>query len=222
MFADCPRRYYLSRYLGFEPRPAGRRRGDLVRSRRRRLGQQVHALLAGAVVASPDPEAANWPKISKECAGQAGRRGGHRRARVRFPNGSGRRGAAWPDRSVVRRSRQDRAGGLQNRSRNTAERRGAKYGLQLRLYALALERLTGRAPAEAYLCFLRADTRRAGGSAALAYSIRPKLPCANSAMRRSASIFPYARASIAARCPHFTQLCPARLASEPPASPNPA
>ena len=63
MFADCPRRYYLSRYLGLETSGAGLAAcarplrpppsADL-------FGMQVHALLAEAPTESPDPEASNW------------------------------------------------------------------------------------------------------------------------------------------------------------------
>ncbi len=59
LFADCPRRYYLSRYLGLEaplprasdlpPATSSLNAGD--------FGQQVHTLLAGLPVDKPDPGA---------------------------------------------------------------------------------------------------------------------------------------------------------------------
>ena len=62
LFADCPRRYYLARYLKFEP---NRRRWSLPfdpdeqdgETDATTLGTQVHRLLAGAEVTDAYPEA---------------------------------------------------------------------------------------------------------------------------------------------------------------------
>ena len=57
LFADCPRRYFLACYLGWESGPKATTdtpAGPLPSSE---LGRQVHSLLASQAVATPDLEA---------------------------------------------------------------------------------------------------------------------------------------------------------------------
>jgi ATP-dependent helicase/nuclease subunit A len=223
MFADCPRRYYLSRYLGFEPtRPTGNAADTSCAPGASDLGQQVHTLLAGAPVDSPDPEAAKLAETFRKSA--LGKRAA---------------AAATVEREfdflmevegVVLRGQidlwfEDRGRTVLVDYKTDRNTDPGRYALQLRLYALALERLTGRAPTEAYLCFLRADT-------AVPVDLRPTLfdtpfDSPELAVRefrdaQERQHFPLREGEHCRSCPHFTQLCPARLASESPASPNPA
>ena len=99
--------------------------------------------------------------------------------------------------------------------------RAEQYTLQLRLYALALERLTGRAPEEAYIYFLRPNT-------AVRVDLRPSLFDAPEAVVRefqdaqARQHFPLHEGEHCRACPHFTRACPAGLVPEAAASPIPA
>jgi len=101
-----------------------------------------------------------------------------------------------------------------------APARADRYALQLRLYALALERLTGRMPDEAYLYFLRPN-------AAVPVDLRPSLfDSPEAAVRefreaQERQHFPLREGEHCRTCPHFTRLCPAQLIAEAPASPIP-
>jgi ATP-dependent helicase/nuclease subunit A len=211
LFADCPRRYYLSRYLGFEtpPRGTGEEDGDSDLSASD-FGKQVHALLAGAIVESPDPEAARLAQAFRNSA--LGRRAD--RAVVErefdllmevenlvlrgqidlwFEDGGG---TVLVD---YKTDRVDTAG---------ARARAEQYGQQLRLYALALERLNGRAPQEAYIYFLRPNV-------AVPVDLRPSLFNAPEPLVRAFreaqehSHFPLNEGEHCRFCPHFGGLCPA-------------
>jgi ATP-dependent exoDNAse (exonuclease V) beta subunit len=208
-FAECPRRYYLSRYLGFDAQP---RRGNAVN-----LGAQVHALLAGMSVEAIDSEAERLADTFRKSP-------------------LGKRAAAATEverefdflmevEDVVLRGQIDLW--FEDRGKlvlvDYKTDRGAEagpYELQLRLYALALERLTGRAPDEAYLCFLRSNTT-------IPVDVRPSLFDAPELVVREfreaqdRQDFPLREGEHCRTCPHFTRLCPARLAPVP-ASPNPA
>jgi len=228
MFADCPRRYYLSRYLGFDAtggagsQPAAASKAakppaDL-------FGMQVHALLAGASVESPDPEAAKLADLFRKSA-------------------LGRRAAAAATcerefdflmeiENLVLRGQIDLW--FEDRGRTVlvdyktdqvnaadAPARAERYALQLRLYALALERVNGRAPDEAYVYFLRPN-------AAVPIDLRPSLfDSPEAAVREFRDAqervqFPLREGEHCRSCPHFTRLCPAQIPSAVPASPNPA
>ena len=102
-----------------------------------------------------------------------------------------------------------------------AAARAARYVLQLRLYALALERTRGRAPDEAYVYFLRPNV-------AVPVDLRPSLfdsPEATVSEFREAQQhlhFPLREGEHCRRCPHFTRLCPAQLPSDAPGVPSQA
>jgi CRISPR/Cas system-associated exonuclease Cas4 (RecB family) len=99
-----------------------------------------------------------------------------------------------------------------------APARAEQYALQLRLYALALERLTGRMPDEAHIYFLRPNV-------AVPVDLRPSLFDAPEAAVREfreaqeRQHFPLREGDHCRACPHFTHLCPARLTPDAPASP---
>jgi ATP-dependent helicase/nuclease subunit A len=161
LFAECPRRYYLERYLGWEaPRVSPRTESDAAKPDAldaTELGQQVHALLAGAAVEGADPEAV--------------------RLAGRFhASALGRRAAATllaerefdfllAVEDVVLRGQIDlwfeESGELvlvdYKTDANPDADRAQHYALQLQLYALALEKQLGKLPDRAFLYFLRPD-----------------------------------------------------------------
>jgi ATP-dependent helicase/nuclease subunit A len=199
-FAECPRRYYLSRYLGFEAPPQSA--GD--------FGKQVHALLAGAVVESPDPEAARLAQVFRDstlgrrAASSPGEREFDFLMEVENLVLRGQIDLWFEDRGRTvlvdyKTDRVDAAG---------ASARADQYALQLRLYALALERLQGRAPQEAYVYFLRPNV-------AVPVDLRPSLFNAPEPLVRAfreaqeRSHFPLNEGEHCRSCPHFGGLCPA-------------
>jgi ATP-dependent helicase/nuclease subunit A len=219
LFADCPRRYYLSRYLGFPgAQPVvGPGVQSSTDSNASELGQQVHALLAGQPLETPDAEAQRLADTFRKSP-------------------LGRRAAAAPTverefdflmemEGIVLRGQIDlwfEEGGKIVLVDYKTDRlvHSEPYTLQLRLYALALERITGRTPAEAYLCFLRPNIT-------VPVDLRPSLfESPEIAVRdfgeaQERQNFPLREGEHCRTCPHFTRLCPARLALAP-ASPTPA
>jgi ATP-dependent exoDNAse (exonuclease V) beta subunit len=222
MFADCPRRYYLSRYLGFSgagSQPAAA--SQAARPPADELGLQVHALLAGATVESPDPEATKLADVFRKSA--LGRRAAAAATIEREFDFlmeienlvlRGQIDLWFEDRgkTVLVDYKTDRVTAAE------APTRAEQYALQLRLYALALERLNGHAPDEAYVYFLRPNV-------AVPVDLRPSLfdtPEASVREFREAQErqhFPLREGEHCRACPHFTRLCPARLTPDAPASP---
>ena len=151
LFHACPRKYYLSRYLGFETQSKGRGTGAI------ELGLAVHNALAGE---SCDSAEAN------ELAG-------------RFRSSDLGRRAEAADRierefdflfemdDVILRGQIDlwfdegfEEGGevvLVDYKTDRDESSSESYALQLRLYAIALERYVGRRPDRAVLYYLRSN-----------------------------------------------------------------
>jgi ATP-dependent exoDNAse (exonuclease V) beta subunit len=210
-FANCPRRYYLSYYLGLEGRPAAPRNGDQPAKSTAEFGREVHALLAGEEVAAPEPQALELAS--------------------RFPSSDlGREAAAAPrvEREfdfllavddLVLRGQIDlwyEANGElvlvdYKTDRVTAAEAPARaegYAVQLRLYALALQRLTGRIPARAFLYFLPPDV-------AVPVAITPALlEEAGQVVRdfrdaQSTLAFPLREGQQCRACPHARSTCPA-------------
>ena len=220
MFAECPRRYYLSRYLGFDAQSRAPAVADGVSGLSASdLGRQVHALLAGTPAASPDPEAVRQAGLFRSS-----------------PLGTCAAAAATIEREfdflmevekIVLRGQIDLW--FEHRGKTVlvdyktdrvsaaeAPDHAARYALQLRLYALALERLTGRPPDEAYICFLRPNV-------AVPVDLRPSLfDSPELAVRefreaQERQDFPLHEGPHCRTCPHFTRLCPAVDASPTPA-----
>jgi ATP-dependent helicase/nuclease subunit A len=160
-FRACPRRYYLGRYTGWSgprgaaPEDGERRDEDGIDASE--LGTQTHALLAGEAVEDAHPEA-------RELAAAFHRSElGQRAARAAR---SGRECAflfALDD--VVLRGQIDlwfEEGGeivlvdyKTDRVTGADHARLEPYRLQLRLYAMALQRMLGRLPDRAFLHLLR-------------------------------------------------------------------
>jgi ATP-dependent exoDNAse (exonuclease V) beta subunit len=224
MFADCPRRYYLSRYLGFGATGAGSQPAAASQAATPRadlFGIQVHTLLAGAVVDSPDPEAIKLADLFRRSA--LGRRAAAATTIEREfdflmeVENLVLRGQIdlWFEergKTVLVDYKTDRVNAAE------APARAKQYTLQLRLYALALERLTGRMPDEAYIYFLRPNV-------AVPVDLRPSLfdsPEATVREFREAQErlhFPLHEGEHCRTCRHFTRLCPARFTPDAPASP---
>ena len=158
-FAQCPRRYYLGHYLGFDGR--ARRMADPCEGENLAasdLGTQVHQLLAGAAVADVDDEALRLAGSFRSSA--LGRRAAKAtRVEREFDF------LMAVDDLVIRGQVdlwfEDGAElvivDYKTDAVNLAEahRRAQDYALQLRLYAMAVEQFAGRAADRAYLCFLR-------------------------------------------------------------------
>ncbi|MEO8595725.1 MAG: UvrD-helicase domain-containing protein [Candidatus Solibacter sp.] len=162
-FAACPRKYFLSRYLGFDSRPRQFGEFAIDEDKPRDLsagefGTQVHALLAGTAVPDPSPDALKLAEVFQQSAL------GRRAARATRSARESEFLMAMDD--LVIRGQVDlwfeEAGQLvlvdyktDDVSAAEAPHRARDYGLQLRLYALAVERMAGRAPDRAFLHFLR-------------------------------------------------------------------
>ncbi len=155
MFQACPRRYFLSRYLGLEP-VADRPGTGAVE-----LGLDVHKALAGGVVESAEAN----ELASRFRSSELGRRA---EAATRIEREFD---FLFETEDVIVRGQIDlwfdegmNAGGelviidyKTDRDEPNIESAGEGYALQLRLYALALERYAGRRPDRAVLYYLRSD-----------------------------------------------------------------
>jgi ATP-dependent helicase/nuclease subunit A len=143
LFAVCPRRYFLARYLGLDAAPDGSGTSSA------ELGQQVHRALAGEPVASAEA-AAVAARFNASPLGRRAARAGRteREFDFLFETGGlilrGQIDLWFEDHELVvvdyKTGREDPA-----------------HHLQLRLYALALERYAGRLPDRAFLYFAQRD-----------------------------------------------------------------
>jgi CRISPR/Cas system-associated exonuclease Cas4 (RecB family) len=157
-FAKCPRAYYLEHYLVFSgDRPRGR--SDAIPAAE--LGSQVHALLAGATVPDPEPEALRLADVFRQSPlGRRAAQAGRVEREFDF---------LMAVEDLVIRGQVDlwfEEGGevvlvdykTDDVTRQQAHERARDYALQLRLYAMAVERAAGRPPSRAWLHFLRPNT----------------------------------------------------------------
>jgi ATP-dependent exoDNAse (exonuclease V) beta subunit len=216
LFANCPRRYYLGRYLGWEggrARPLGmdveiEEDPDLPADA---FGRQVHALLAGQKVENPHPDAAT---LSDSFAStDLGRRAARASAIERefdfiaAIEGVVLRGQIdlWFEENgelIVVDYKTDRL------KPSEAEAKAREYELQLRLYALALAQLAGRAPDRAYVHFLRVNR---SVPVALSPSLfDDPLQLVREFRQAQESLnFPLRPAGHCRQCPYVSGLCPA-------------
>ncbi len=215
-FADCPRRYYLETYLGWP--------GDAPRTLRRvdddetgdeldasEFGLHVHALLAGQTLGQTTPEAQKLADAFR--ASELGRRAG-RASRIEREFDF-----LMAIEDVVLRGQIDlwfEEGGEcvlvdyktdDVKPRETASR-AEFYASQLRLYGLAIERITGRPPDHAFVYFLRP------GIAVPVSLERSLLDDPETLVRdfreaQSSLDFPLREGDRCVRCPYFCGLCPA-------------
>ncbi|MEO8658293.1 MAG: UvrD-helicase domain-containing protein [Bryobacteraceae bacterium] len=168
-FQTCPRQYYLQRYLGWKPDaiPGGgfqfdgeemTEQDDSGELAPTELGTAVHTILAGL----PEPPE-GWPDEAEALAARfAPSELGIRAARAtRMEREFDFVFALGP---TVLRGQIDlwfeedgRSVLVDYKTDRFEASRAEHYGVQLRLYALAIEKLTGRLPDEAWLYFLRPD-----------------------------------------------------------------
>jgi CRISPR/Cas system-associated exonuclease Cas4 (RecB family) len=212
VFAHCPRQYYLRHYLGFTGRPAGTRLPEegapLSASE---FGTQVHALLAGVDVPDPDAEAVRLAGVFRQSP--LGRRAG-RATRIEREFDF-----LMAVEDLVVRGQVDlwfEEGGevvvvdykTDDVSAAEAHARAQVYGLQLRLYAMAVERVAGRVPDRAWLHFLRPNV-------AVEVDLRPSLLESPEAGVRefqeaqSKLEFGLVEGEHCKRCAFYRDLCPA-------------
>lgn len=214
-FAKCPREYYLAHYLGFE----GRRRpvredaepeADLAADE---FGSQVHALLAGEFVEAPSGEALRLVETFRSSElGQRAARATRIEREFEFLMALEDlviRGSIdlWFEESgelAIVDYKTDAVSGPE------AHQRARDYELQLKLYAQALERVTGRPADRAYLHFLRPDK-------IIEVDLRPSLlespeqVARDLAEAQSRVDFPMHVAAHCRRCQFRGGLCPAEL-----------
>ncbi len=216
-FADCPRRYYLRSYLGWA--------GDRPRSLRHveddddapdeidatEFGLEVHALLAGQPAAKATPEARQL--VEAFHASPLGRRAA-RASRIQRESEF-----LMAVEDVVLRGQIDlwfEEGGelvlvdykTDRVKAREAASRGESYGPQLRLYALALERIAGKPPDSAFVYFLRPGI---GVPISLERSLidDPEALVRDFCEAQSALAFPLREGEHCGSCPYFRGLCPA-------------
>jgi ATP-dependent exoDNAse (exonuclease V) beta subunit len=211
-FAQCPRRYYLGHYLGFDGRSRrSEEPGEDESLPASELGTQVHQLLAGTPVADPDDEALRLADNFRTSS--LGRRA-DKAARVEREfdflmavDGLVIRGQVdlWFEDAaelVIVDYKTDAV--------NLAEahRRAQDYAVQLRLYGMAVEQLAGRVPDRAVLYFLRPNTM-------VEIDLAPTLIESPSQVVRdfqeaqSSLQFPLNEGRQCRACPFFHDLCPA-------------
>lgn len=207
-FAKCPREYYLRHYLGLE----GRARkleaaGELSAAD---FGTQVHALLAGSLVSNPDPEALRLADVFRQ--GPLGRRAERaKRVEREFD-------FLMAVDDVVLRGQVDlwfeEGGELVIVDYKTdavtpleAHQRAGDYALQLRLYAMAVERVTGRTPDRAWLDFLRPNTVIEVDLAPSLVDV-PEHVVHDFQQAQARLEFPLVEAAHCHRCAFFHDLCP--------------
>jgi len=214
LFADCPRRYYLSRYLGWEDeRPFEPNEEDAREPvDATEFGRQVHALLAGSGRDGAAPEALEL--VARFESSEVGRRiGGAAAVEREFDfllaiEDVVLRGQIdlWFEesgRQVIVDYKTDDVGA------DDAVLRERVYELQLQLYAVAVERLTGRPPESALLYFLRPNV-------AVAVDVSPAaLARAVGVVRKfrdaqDGQEFPLREGAHCLRCPFFGGMCPAK------------
>jgi len=222
LFAHCPRRYYLERYLGWpgnSPRhlrfkeaeddePDDEQDDELDATG---FGLQVHALLAGQPV--PDATAEARKLADAFHASDLGRRA----ARASHIEREADFLMAVED--IVLRGQIDlwfeEGGELvladyktdEVKARDAAERADF-YAPQLRLYAMALERIAGRFPDKAYVYFLRPGV---AVPIALERTLLDDPETLVRAFREAQSTLSFRlhEGAHCRRCPYFHGLCPA-------------
>jgi ATP-dependent exoDNAse (exonuclease V) beta subunit len=210
-FAKCPREYYLGHYLGYQGRLRKlRESGELPAAE---LGTQVHALLAGTAVTNPDPEALRLAEVFRQSPlGRRAAQAAHVEREFDF--------LMAVDGIVIRGQidlwfEEDGKIALVDYKTDSvtaaeAHERAQDYAMQLRLYAMAVERVTGRAPHRAWLHFLRPNT-------IVEIDLTPSLLESPEAIVRdfqeaqSRLEFPMIEATPCRRCEFFRDICPSNF-----------
>jgi CRISPR/Cas system-associated exonuclease Cas4 (RecB family) len=181
------------------------------------FGTQVHTLLADKPVPMPDPEAVRLAEVFRQ--GPLGRRSSRIEREFDFL-------MALED--LVVRGQIDlwfeEAGELvlvdyktDDVSAAQAADRAREYGIQLRIYAMALERLVGRAPSHAYLHFLRPN-RIVEVDLTPSLLESPEQIVRDFQEAQATLEFPLVEGDHCRRCQFFKDLCPAPTSSVHPSA----
>jgi ATP-dependent exoDNAse (exonuclease V) beta subunit len=220
VFAQCPRKYYLSRYIRWKEAP-GRmlpsaddeefpapEPGELEATE---IGTQVHALLANQCVRNPSAEAMKLAERFRASAlGKQAARASHKQHEWDF---------VMAVEDVVLRGQIDLwfehnrdlvvvDYKTDNVKKPVDADRAAVYELQLRIYAIALEAATGKVPDRGYLHFLRTDE-------IVEVDLHPlQLGAARQVIRdfrdaQAALDFPLHTGDHCYRCEYYRKACPA-------------
>jgi CRISPR/Cas system-associated exonuclease Cas4 (RecB family) len=222
LFASCPRKYYLSRYLGFD----GHTRKDVEHAlasgepagaSAAELGSQVHSLLAGNSAGDFALEARRLAEVFLQSP--LGRRAARATRIARefdfvmaledlVVNGQVDLWFEEGGELVVADYKTDDVTAAE------ARHRARDYGLQLRLYALAVERVAGRAPDRAILHFLRPNVVvEVDLTPTLIES--PEQTVRDFQEAQSKLDFPLNEGEHCRRCAFYRDLCPAGQAPSP-------
>ena len=225
LFSTCPRRYYLSHYLGFSanhqpinPMPTTVLDENYVaeydKSDSGELGLRVHAILANA--SEPDPTEKEVVELVRrfresDLGRQVPSDAKHEQDLLFNVDGHLLRGHIdlWFDNDDNKRFLVDYKTDRVNETQVT--QRAQRYELQLRLYAHAIKQATGRAPDRAELYFLRADKT-------VKVDIGPKTQqstarAVNNFFKAQSNLdFPLSEGDQCYQCPYYQGLCPAKPA----------
>ena len=231
LFAQCPRRYYLSRYLGF-----GRPSGGVSSSPDREasaqetpapneeldaseLGRCVHAILAGsAETGAPDASGAEVMELVRRFQeSELGKRvpaNAHHEQNLLFAlHGHLLRGQLdlWFDEGGERVLVDYKTDQVKPEE---VAGRASEYELQLQLYAQAIAKAADRGPDRAVLYFLRPNMAvdvDVGADAIKTATDRVK----DFFTAQSRTAFPLNAGEHCYRCPHYRNICPAKVAAAP-------
>lgn len=222
-FAACPRRYYLSRYLGLErsaEEPSSTvDDAELAAPSAMELGREAHELLAGVLAPEKASEQARRlaQRFTEHELGARVRQAARveREREIVFPVGSAPRLL----RGVIDLHFEDAQGSVlidyktDRVSEAEAPAKAEEYALQMRLYALALE-LEGNKPERAVLFFLRL-----GRAIEVSLDAQPVTDAVRQVEElfraQESQEFPLKIAGHCRRCPHYRGLCPAELPQTP-------
>ena len=218
LLVACPRKYYLSRYLRWEPRTSPGFDGteefpsnDLGELDASEFGLQVHALLGGGEVPNPDPAAvALAARFQESDLGKQAAQAETVEREFDFVmeiEGMVLRGQIdlWFEgdgRITIVDYKTDQV------KLPLAPDRAKAYALQVQIYALAIRKLTGRVPDAAWLYFLRPDQEVEIdlSPASLAAAIRGVVAFRNA---QDSGQFPLYEGAQCTRCEFYQGLCPA-------------
>jgi CRISPR/Cas system-associated exonuclease Cas4 (RecB family) len=219
-YADCPRKYYLGSYLGFEGgRPEPEDPDSPPRLSAGDFGIQVHAVLAGTTPPDADPEAIQLAEtFRRSTLGKRVERASRVEREFDFLMAvedvvvSGQVDLWFEEGGelVIVDYKTDSVAAAE------ARQRAHDYELQLRMYAMAVERVAGRAVDRAFLVFLRPNT-------SIEISLAPSLlespegVIAELQNSLAGSRFPLREGEHCRRCQFFHDLCPAAYADRPKA-----
>ncbi len=164
LFAACPRRYYLARYLGWQASPSSRRvpepEVDDETIDAGEFGREVHELLAD--ISAPSASHQALELVARFRMSELGQRvSSADRVEREFDFAAAAGDTVLQGRIDLWFEQAGEIVLVDYKTDNvTAEQtagRAAEYAVQMRLYAVALERFTGRMPSQALLYFLRPD-----------------------------------------------------------------